>query len=540
MLTLPLEPTDDRAHPAFSDEESCTLWLDQLQLTNLQLAHSKLLNEISELNRYPMRGLDRLKTLDVLGEMVDHVQHDFSKKLIGKPLPLNENEFGIFQKIVQLWQAMITGYQRGLQSYISGEKRLQDSGALLCQRCLHYCGMEIFAYLHNGYEFSEQLWHQLHQLYAYAEQQNFHQIAINDTQGRHVTCASSYIRMLLACHANPAQLTRWQLQQMDRWLATWSSNLTISSSYSHSKNDAPPLGIDLSGKRGLQSVGNLPDVDSLRYLAMVPLSKLIRIKLILLQQGQTPIQAGLGDQLDSHDCIELLSLLHQYWCEKLKSRSSRRRHTTLDAQLCHDTDGIFAHLAAGATSSHHGIDHLAAKQIATLGQALSIRQEQAEVGYPLENWQMKNESILGAQLIRSDETGGRIACKQLIALRPCNSDYFMMGTIAWVSVTNEKGLEIGVKYFPARPMAIRIRSYGINPVHQEACAFLLPSIPSLNIPASLVLPLDWFRAKILIELQQPGMETKTVRLNLSIERGLNFERVSFTEIGKGLTERIGD
>jgi len=61
MLTLPLEPTDDRANPVFKDVASCQAWLGQLQLTNLQLAHSKLLAQIKELNRYPMRGVERFK-----------------------------------------------------------------------------------------------------------------------------------------------------------------------------------------------------------------------------------------------------------------------------------------------------------------------------------------------------------------------------------------------------------------------------------------------------------------------------------------------
>src|SRR3990167_4438441 len=110
MLTLPLEPTDDRANPHFKDAESCAQWLGQLQLTNLQLAHSLLLTQINELNRYPMRGLERLNTLELLRETVSYVQDDYAKKLTAKPLPLNENEMTVFVGIAQLWQALVLGY----------------------------------------------------------------------------------------------------------------------------------------------------------------------------------------------------------------------------------------------------------------------------------------------------------------------------------------------------------------------------------------------------------------------------------------------
>jgi len=133
MLTLPLEPTDERADPLFRDAESCAQWLSQLQLTDLQRAHSLLLTQINELTRFPMRGLERLNTLELLRDTVSYVQNDYAKKLYARPLPLSENELTIFVSIVQLWQAMTLGYQRCLQAYIDGDKQLGKHGALLCQ-----------------------------------------------------------------------------------------------------------------------------------------------------------------------------------------------------------------------------------------------------------------------------------------------------------------------------------------------------------------------------------------------------------------------
>ena len=124
MLTLPLDPTDDRAAPVFRDVASCTAWLAQFQLTNLQHAHSYLLTQMNEFNRYPMQGLERFKTLEVLRETIDHIQEDMAKKLIGKALPLGEHEMMTFMSLTQLWQAMVTGYQRCLQAFQAGDRKL--------------------------------------------------------------------------------------------------------------------------------------------------------------------------------------------------------------------------------------------------------------------------------------------------------------------------------------------------------------------------------------------------------------------------------
>ncbi|MDH4285771.1 MAG: hypothetical protein OEV35_10685, partial [Gallionellaceae bacterium] len=160
MLTLPLEPTDDRANPVFKNAASCSQWLGQLQLTNLHLAHGTLRKELDELNRFPMSGFERLQTLELLRETVSVAQADYAKKLVAKKLPLNGEELTIFASIIGLWQGMITGYQRCLQAYVAGDKQLAQLGAaLLCQRCLLYSGLQICEHLRTGYEFDGKLWH---------------------------------------------------------------------------------------------------------------------------------------------------------------------------------------------------------------------------------------------------------------------------------------------------------------------------------------------------------------------------------------------
>ena len=114
MLTLPLEPTDDRANPAFRNPASCELWLSKLQFTNLHAVHSLLRAQLDEFNRLPLRVLDRLNTLEKLRETVATVQADYAKKLIAKKLPLSDEEFTTFTSIIGLWQGMLTGYQRCL------------------------------------------------------------------------------------------------------------------------------------------------------------------------------------------------------------------------------------------------------------------------------------------------------------------------------------------------------------------------------------------------------------------------------------------
>lgn len=535
MFTLPLEPTSSLACPAFKDAASCAHWLGQLQLTNLQQAHSQLLIQLDEFNSYPVRGLERFNTLEVLRETLCHVQDDFSKKLIAKPLPLNENELLIFQAIVQLWQSLVLGYRRCLQAYVDGERALSKYGAILCQRCLIYSGKEILEHLRTGYEFAPPLWEQLHKLYAYAELKSLHEIDVADQDDpqAHSSCVNSYVKTLLACYAHPAQLTRWQLQHLDRWLTLWSDTVTVVSTYQIGDDEAHPLAVDLSSTIGLQPIDELSHHSAMRYLVMAPLEKLLRVKTTLLQQGETPQQLDLGDHYDSAACIELLNFLHQSWCENMRKRRDARKPIARNADLCYKPEGIYAHLSGKPFKPREGYTP-ARIPVEMSGSELheAHNKELVEMGYPLENWQMHNESVMGARLSRVDKVGGRFNYQQLIGLRPNDAQTFILGTTAWANVSQTGRLQMGIKYLPGLPEAVSVRTSDLSPNAPEinAPAFLLPDLPTLKIRTSLIIPRDWFQVDRLIELFYLDGKKCYIRLDFSIDRGPDYERVSFTPV----------
>lgn len=542
MLTLPLDPTDDRANPAFKDTAACRQWLAQLQLTNLQHANATLRTQLDEFNRYPMRGLERLRTLELLRETVKYVQGDYAKKLFAKPLPLSKDELAIFQSITGLWQGMVTGYQRCLQSYVAGDQQLVSYGALLCQRCLMYSGLQILEYLRTSYEFDGQLWHQMHALYAFAEEQGLHQTEVEDKLDEHdraPSCHAIYITTLFVAHAHPEELSRSQLQLLDRWLAQWSSTLLLERKYlaSKSKKDAPPLAVDFDGTQGLQSAiqvqmhGSNP-----RFLGMVPLSKLLRVKIILLQQGQTPQQLELGSGVNSTDCAKFLTRLHKHWCEGRPERMAERRSTTRETQACYGIENIYAHIANKPFRPGKGgkISDEARDQIATFGRVLSDdgQRTSSKSGSAMEAWQIQDESMLGARLLRQEAGEARLSPRQILATHHAEATVCTLGVVAWLTVTQSGQLHAGVRHLPGTPQAVAVKTTGVNPAAlTEAAALLLPALPKLKIPASLIIPRNLFQAGRMLEMTSSDGETQKVKLGFSVEKGLNYERVSFTPAG---------
>lgn len=538
MLTLPLAPTDDRANPAFKNPASCEQWLGKLQFTNLHSVHNLLRTQIDEFNRFPMRVLERLNTLEKLRETVSIVQADYAKKLVAKKLPLSEEEYAILTSITDLWQAMLTGYQRCLQDFMDGDKQLEKFGVLLCHRFMLYGSLQIIEHVRSGYEFEGALWQQLHALYSFTEGNGLQHEKIVDTlhgSSRGISCQSMYAKMLLTCHAKPSELSRTQLQLLDRWLTLWTDVVTIERRGFLSKGDAPPLAVDLHGNKGLQDLQQISQSDHMRYLAMVPLSKLLRVKSILLQQGQSPLQLELGDDLYGVDCVAFLSQLLNLWCEGSSDRSAARQNVTLSAKLGFGFDLIYAHISGlpykprKSSSANSEIDTAAHKQIATVGHKF------AESNVPdlehLESWTIENESILGARLLRENKQGERIGNNQLIALRTQDAKAFMLGTVTWRSVTLSGQLRMGVQYLPgvAQALTLKVQDKNIESTAKKTIpALLLPAMASLKIPGSLIIPRDDFKANLQCEMLQAEQEKSSIKMGFSVWSGVDFERVSFT------------
>jgi hypothetical protein len=537
MIDLSLEPIDNLSRPAFKDKSSCEIWLQQLQLTNLHQAHGVLRFQLEEFNRFSIAGIERLNTLELFSETLAGVQEDYAKKLISKKLPFNDEEMTIFVALISLWQGMVTGYQRCLQSFLDDDKQLAQSGALITQRCMRYVGLQIFEHQRNSYDCNPILWQQLHALFAFAEKNNFQLNKVPDAlhSPKHPSsCQTVWVKTLLASHGHPDQLTRGQLRMLDRWLNIWSDIIEVDRHCVLGDEEAQILAVDLWSSQGLQNVKFLSISGEMRYLAMMPLSKLIRVKTILLAQGQSPQLLELGDY-SSADCLDFLNKLHLYLCDTNFHRQTEREPVSQAADLCFSIEGIYAHLALKPfrqPKQEVGSDRLGQKQLEAFGRVLTDtnRQKIMQMGYAFESWIIENESQLGVKVLREERQGERLGVHQLVAVQPRDTNSFLLGHVSWIVVTRSGQLRMGIQYFPGIGQPISIQNKGLNniSVDKAVAALLFPAVPELKTPASLIVPRDFFRANHLAEITHIDSKIQVVKLGFSVLKGNDFERVSFT------------
>jgi hypothetical protein len=204
---------------------------------------------------------------------------------------------------------------------------------------------------------------------------------------------------------------------------------------------------------------------------------------------------------------------------------------TKSAKLASGFDVIYSLIANKPFRSSVPVstaDSVTNKHIATTGRVFS------ETNLPdiaqLDSWTIENESILGARLLRENKGGERIGNNELIALRTSEANAFMLGTISWRSVTRSGQLQMGVQYLPGVAQAIIIKCTDAGSASGKSIpALLLPAMPTLKIPGSLIVPRDVFQANRACELVHPNNEKFDIKMGFSVSAGIDSERVSYTQ-----------
>jgi len=542
MLSID-QPSIPGAHrPTISDAKSCQQWLAALPLTNAPGAHTELQLQLDLLNHTSaLSGVERLRILEQLRESIQYVQSEIAKKYIGKPVPLDGDETSLWKKVLTLWQGFAQGYQICLQNYLDNDQALASFVPTILQRILSLTGQQMLEYQRLYQSVPETLWKQLHKTYASTEELGQGKIVVKDSLNRMVAGASAeaaYVQALLMDLADPYHLNAKQLDQVDRWLNKWAARVNIvktPAALAHAELKLPALAVDLNLPAGIRHGASIETGATIRYLDISQLTATLVKRIKHLRKGGAPGELDVGEDCQQPACEAMLLQLYQQWCEPRQHRAYERR-----------TDGEKAQVAFGIAASHFfcnggkpfrqpgererpDIGWREAQDLKMFGQISSQTKKlhASQVGFAVENWQIQDESALGFKLAADGLHAARVMLNQLVAIRHPQAKHFAIGMIRWICFDPNSSLNIGVRVFPGIPMAVGIRAPVLIPSLQNKFlqAFLLPEIPALKEPATLVLPHGWFGPNKQLELHID--DTLNVRLSEIIERGVDFERVAF-------------
>ena len=517
------------AHPDFLDAASCAAWLAELPLVNVAPSQIRLLDQLQALNRFRLPPTERLKVLEALREPIYFVQAELIKKLAGKPLPLTQVERGIFAHLVELWQELLIGYQRCLESAADGQLRGQT--ALICQRALDCVASNMFAHCRVYHAFPDSYWLTLHQLYSHAEQAKEQITGVGDPIKKiDVSCSEVYVRALLLVLANPNEHLQKPLLQIERWLERWAQYVPVRRAPPEDQNQ-PPLQLDLSAAGGAYREADAAGRRTAAWLDMGELAQALKKLVVLLRKGEPPASLGLGEDCPMPGVEQLLVLLFRLWCQGKTERMPSRRSVSEKAHVCCTLASIHFHVSGKVFRPPQQATELSMRQrdeIATFGHT-STRHDDASAkaqSETLEGWLLRDESLSGLRMERpAGASGARYAHTQLLAVRPADAKSFLLGVVRWLRTDKDGNLQAGIHFIPGVPRAVAARPTGINAQAEKFAPVLYcPAVAALASPATLVLPPGWYRPKRILEVYSDASES--MLLTGVVERGSDFERIA--------------
>jgi len=528
---MPLPDTRPGTATALSDAASCKRWIEQLPLTNSAQVQQQLISELTRFLQFRMNPVERLRTLEVLRETVELVQTDCAKKYVGKPLPLTAAETAQWKQVVELWQTFRAAYQRCLQDAVEGSEEARKNAALVCQRCLRYTTLSILEHFLTNHEVFPDLWQHLHALYLFAEKHSLAGAPVQDNLSRDAkatSCAVDYAQALLLGLGNPFSLTPKQLELAKRWLEKWGDKTSIITKWSDS---AFVVAVDVGGNQGVKPRLQESTPESTRYLIVDDLAKNLLKRIVLLEQGQSPADLGLGADCTQPGCEALLKLLYQQWCKPGSGAVNPRRQADSVMQVCTGIPAIYYHIT-GKPFKQPGAPQLSRQEeeeLATFGHLSKQREElrASQMGFALETWKTINEGPQGFGLVRAPDGGGsRLNLHQLIGTCPAGGKIFLLCVVQWMTLKQNGELHIGVRALPGvpEPIAVRPVSVGLPPPYVQA--FLLPDVADQNTEPSLILPSGWFQTGRVIEVFTS--EPQRVKLTRLMEKGSDYEQIDFS------------
>lgn len=524
---------------AVPDLRSGMAFLSRLPVSNPMVAHPSLAEFVESLIESPPPFQVFVQLLEQARNPLAHLQAEVGKVYLGRPIPLVESEENVFLQVVRAWQRMARAYSRCAQLDNAGDPEHADRVATILQRCVRYSGLAILEHFRVRRDLPGGFWLDFYGYYDTAEEWKIaHRPVFEpmERQRQSSNCASELVAVLLTELAGPYSYSVRDIDLIISWARLWSPLVGVSELCI--AENAPQYAIDLFKDSGIRlRKPESAHAASMRQLDTARLAIQLEQSRLHLEQKMTPPQIGLGDCLTA-EARKLLDELSRPWAQVASPRRFRRRPAQGSALVASGFDNIF-YLVADRDFSQPAASNVYSRKEYELLYAFrhrvdpsqSLFVEKPERDIPADAWEVLNESANGFRLERRG-VGQRVAHKQLIAVRPPDGDRFVLAQAHWLMQERDNGLVTGVEVLPGAPEPIALRRVQSGPSSMTepfSPGFLLPEVPAMSAPTSLVIPAGWYQAGRILEMHTST--TWRVRLNGVFQRGTDFERVGFVMAG---------
>ena len=521
-LTLSV-PASTQALPKGIETKSkqAKAWVESLPLTKTAETARALLEHITTLNRSKMSADERFELLEtyrpVVLTLLEELEHVFAYSTL--PLPTKQREAfelarGLAAECAIAYKLLIVDKAGKLIAF--GAKK---SMPLPLHRALQYTGRTLNQAFKTYYPAPAGAWRDLHQLYAFAEEQGLlGEIVEPESKA---SLLDIYCEPILLSLADPYRLMYREADKVLELMVQYRGTVSLSSQRPESIDPAKVFIVALDSDRAprLMSIAiKDPPGQVLRLLDLTKLVEKLKQRIQALANNRDAANRSKA----SHDTTDLLARLLKLWGDPPK-RQFRRNPSDTGVVLCSGIKAIahFANLSLREDTSAQA----AAIQDGSTMPLLRIPDDPVSKALGVEEWTVLNQSANGLRLHR--EPGGSVGVTvgEAIGVRFAGGQAWNIGVVRWLNVLENNDLEFGVELIAPSAQPIEIEPTISNNSKVQP-ALRLPSMLAEGESETLLTYPDTFSDLREFELNDGSVRT-LIRATSLIEKTSRFEIFQF-------------
>ncbi|HEX4859305.1 MAG TPA: hypothetical protein VFV17_09810 [Usitatibacteraceae bacterium] len=361
------------------------------------------------------------------------------------------------------------------------------------------------------------IWKDLHALYVLAESTGCATapLVLFEFEPQYRTSIQAlYLRTLMLELLNTGNLTTIQIEIADGWLAEWTPEYLLESTWSPR---AHALYANLDSMAGLQLVTGVRPQPSYRYLRADGLKGQIEAVRGQLRKGQPYHGRGPTTHFSVDEHVALLAAIERLHSTILQASASRIEERT-------PVENLAAEVAVGFANARA---------------VLQVPGEPApDPAGHVERWKVHDLSSKGMGLMVDRGAGERTAIGEILAVRAGGFRHFMLGVVVRRIIHRVSGETLlGVELLSYRPLPVLLALYNHprdaepDPVSAPVAAMYLPGPDPEGKRDILALPGTDFGLKNVFKLATRETAFR-VRINRILRKGQDWVGLRFEVIGK--------
>jgi hypothetical protein len=558
-----LSPGRKRAPDPLSSLKAVTHWMSDLPLGDVYATLDKVVKATIEFNdkKEPLTK----ERLDVLMHLDEHSQEmvvALSRQYLRNPRMSKAIESRLWNIIHAFYWEITRGYHAFIMDYVAhpAGSRIKASVPQITCRAMRYFACSFKWHYFRFEQIDEKAWRRLHNLYGFAEFEEFERETMELYSGERVSsCADEYLQALMLDLLNTGSLYPRQVEMVDGWLDGWSGLMNIDQRYDP---DSHVFYVDLSKGRGAQRMRRPQEKETLRYWGTGKLVAHIEEIRAALLNGEVPARLGLGEDCRLPACLDFLDEVARQWAPvvpRVRRKHERKRAVKM-IEVIHSMQAIFEQVTidndiaqkrknggASAELSYeemvdvHLYGFVTKRTQMKLGAGGGTESGKAAVQH--ERWLMENESERGFGATVDEIGDDWLRLGKLVGLKPERRGHWVIAVVRRLNKVSNTQRYVGLEILANAPVAVTLR-----PKQQNLAGYVVESIDTVDVmlpvagiylnqddeagfPNSLIIDASEFSARRVFTLSALG-KSYTIALKEVVDKGDEWLRVSFDVLAK--------